>query len=511
MEKKGKVYLVGAGPGDPGLLTLRAKEVLEEADVIVYDYLAHPEILEFAKKAEKIYVGKTAGKHTLPQNEINQLLIDKAKAGKIVVRLKGGDPFIFGRGGEEAEELVKEGILFEVVPGVTSAIAVPAYAGIPLTHRAYASSVAFVTGHEDPKKTDSAIHWEKLTKGVDTLVFLMGVGRLPIIVEELLKHGRSPNTPVAIIRWGTLPEQETIIGTLNEIVDKAEKKGIRPPAIIVVGEVVRLREKLNWWEKKPLFGKKILITRTQEQASEMAKMLRTLGAKCYVVPTIAIVPPLNWEPLDNAIAQLNKYDWCLFTSVNGVKYFRQRLESLGKDVRVMNNVKIGVIGEKTAQALKEWGIFPDLMPKEFRAEALAEALKETDIKGKKILLARAEKARDILPEELKAAGAEVDIIPVYRTVLPKEKKEDIKKIFKEGIDIIVFTSSSTVKHLAALIEPKTLSELLKDVTIACIGPVTAKTLSNFGLKTHIMPTTYTIKSLIEKIVQWEITSDFNIA
>ncbi|HDD35542.1 MAG TPA: uroporphyrinogen-III C-methyltransferase [Candidatus Desulfofervidus auxilii] len=502
MEKQGKVYLVGAGPGDSGLITLKAKEILEKADVVIYDYLAPAEILEYAKNAEMLYVGKTAGKHTLSQDKINQLLIEKAKTGKIVVRLKGGDPFIFGRGGEEAEELVKANIPFEVVPGVTSAIAVPAYAGIPLTHRAYASSVAFITGHEDPQKPNSSICWEKLTQGVDTLVFLMGVGHLSAIVEKLIHYGRPQNTPVAIIRWGTLPDQETLISTLGNVVKDAKKRNLKPPAIIVIGEVVKLREKLNWWEKKPLFGKKILVTRTQEQASEIVKLLQSLGAKCYSVPTISIIPPSNLELLDKAIAQLKTYDWCLFTSVNGVKYFFERLEYFNKDVRAFGNVKIGVIGAKTAQALRQKGIKPDIMPNEFRAEALADALLKLGIKDKKILLARAEKARDVLPETLKAAGANIDIVPVYQTIIPKDKKVILKKLFDEGIDIIVFTSSSTVKHLAILMQPQSLSQVLKGIIIACIGPVTAQTLSEFGLSADIIPTTFTIESLVEKMIAY---------
>ncbi|MDL1970734.1 MAG: uroporphyrinogen-III C-methyltransferase [Candidatus Desulfofervidaceae bacterium] len=502
MRTTAKVYLIGAGPGDPELLTLKAKRLLEKAEVVIYDYLAHPQLLDYAPQAEKIYVGKTAGRHTLSQEEINALLVKKAQEGKMVVRLKGGDPFIFGRGGEEAEELIKNGISFEVVPGVTSAIAVPAYAGVPLTHRAYASSVAFITGHEDPTKKDSAINWEKLATGVDTLVFLMGVGHLPLIVDQLISHGRSPETPVAIIRWGTLPEQQTVRGTLSNIVAEAEKAAIRPPAIIVVGRVVELREFLNWWEKKPLFGKKILVTRAQGQASLMVKQLQDLGARCYIFPTIEIAPPASWEALDKAITKLNQYDWCLFTSVNGVVYFRERLEYLGKDVRALAGVKIGVIGEKTAGALQDWGIKPDIMPGEFRAEALAETLTKAGIKGKRILLPRAEKARDVLPVTLQSAGAEVEVVPTYRTVLPEVKKEEFKKLLIKGVDIITFTSSSTVKHLAQLVNPESLSDLLEDVTIACIGPITAKTAQDLGLKVDVMPEKYTIEALIKAIVNY---------
>lgn len=499
--ERGKVYLVGAGPGDPNLITLKAKRILSKAEVVIYDYLAHSRIIDYAPLfAERIYVGKTAGRHTLSQSKINQLLVEKAREGKLVVRLKGGDPFIFGRGGEEAEALAKENVSFEIVPGVSSAIAVPAYAGIPLTHRFYASSVAFITGHEDPNKADSVINWEKLAKGVDTLVFLMGVGNLPFIVQKLLENGLSLKTPVAIIRWGTLPEQRTIVGTLEDIVGLAEKNKLKPPAIIVVGKVVNLRKLLNWWEKKSLFGKKILITRTKEKAEEMAMKLEELGARCYVFPTIEVIPPEDFSPLDNAIFNLSNYHWLIFTSVNGVIFFRKRLEKLGKDVRALGSIKVAVIGEKTSEALMDWGIGSDLMPNEFRAEALVEALAKSHIKGKKILLARAEKAREILPEALKKMGAQIDVVPTYKTVLPKDKKGEVKNIFREGIDVVTFTSSSTVLHLAELLDGDI--SLLKDVAIACIGPVTKSTAEDLGLKVDIIPSTYTTDALIKAIVDY---------
>ncbi len=506
MPKTAKVYLVGAGPGDPELLTLKAKRLLGEADVVIYDYLAHETLLSYAPQAEKIYVGKTAGRHTLPQPEINALLVRKAQEGYVVVRLKGGDPFIFGRGGEEAEELVKAGIDFEIVPGITSAIAVPAYAGIPLTHRACASSVAFVTGHEDPTKHESSIDWEHLAKGVDTIVFLMGVGRLPFIAEQLKRYGRLPDTPVAVIRWGTLPEQEVLIGNLDNIADLARKKGLKPPAIIVVGNVVKLRQILNWWETKPLFGKRILITRAQAQASAMMKGLQALGARCYLIPTIKIVPAKDRRPVDTAIKNLSFYDWCLFTSVNGVIYFRKRLESLGYDVRALSHLKFGVIGEKTAQALLAWGIKPDLMPDEYRAESLAEALLKDDLKDKRIIIPRARLARDVLPETLQKAGAKVDVVTVYETVVPEDKKEELERIISEGIDVITFTSSSTVKHLAKLVSPKDLVDLLDKVKVACIGPITADTAREFGLRVDIMPSKYTIDALIEAIANHFVQS-----
>jgi len=320
MSKEGKVYLVGAGPGDPGLITLKAIECLAEADVVFYDNLANRAFLRYASDAaELIYVGKKGGHHTLAQHEINRLIVEKALSGKKVVRLKGGDPFIFGRGGEEAEELVAAGIEFEVVPGITSAIAVPAYAGIPLTHRSYTSTVAFITGHEDPTKESSSIAWEKIATGAGTLVFLMGVGNLEKIADALITHGRDPMTPVAIIRKGTEADQQTVTGSLQDIAQKARSSGIKPPAIIVVGDVVRLRDRLKWYETKPLFGKNIIVTRARAQASEFSKKLASLGANPIEFPTIEVVPPDDWSELDNAISELDQYDWLIFTSVNGVR------------------------------------------------------------------------------------------------------------------------------------------------------------------------------------------------
>ena len=351
---KGKVYLVGAGPGDPELLTLKGRRLLGEAEVVIYDFLAHPSLLKFiSPAAETIYVGKKGGDHTLPQGDINQLIIDRAQTGKQVVRLKGGDPFIFGRGGEEAEELFKAGIPFEVVPGITSAIAVPAYAGIPLTHRRYNSSVAFITGHEDPLKDQTGLDWEKLATGVETLVFLMGYKNLPRIVERLIQNGRPPRTPAALIRWGTTPEQITVTGSLEEIVPLAEAAGLGPPAILVVGSVVELRDRLSWFERRPLFGKQIVVTRTREQASDLVVRLENLGAHCLEFPTIRLAPPSSWEELDQSIRSLSSYDWILFTSPNGVEAFFERLAALGFDLRDLKGLQIGAIGPATAEAFKD--------------------------------------------------------------------------------------------------------------------------------------------------------------
>ena len=502
--KKGIVYLVGAGPGDPGLLTIMAKECLEKADVVIYDYLANEAFLNHAdEKAELIYVGKKGGDHTISQEEINKLIVEKAQQGLTVVRLKGGDPFIFGRGGEEAEELAKAGVSFQVVPGVTSAVAVPAYAGIPLTHRDYTSTVAFITGHEDPTKETSSIAWDKLATSAGTLVFLMGVGNLPQIAESLMAFGRSPDTAVALIHRGTVPAQRTIVGTLRDIAERAQKEALKPPAIIVVGDIVNLRKTLNWFENKPLFGKRIVVTRAREQASGFLGRLTELGAACIEFPTIQVVPPKSWDPLDRAMMRLERYQWLLFTSVNGVKYFFDRLGDLGFDVRELKDMKVGAIGPKTAEAVYEKGIRPDLVPDEYRAEAVVEAFKKWDVKGIKILLPRAAKAREVLPTELVKMGASVEEIPAYQTIKPDHDKGRVKGMLEKGeIDMVTFTSSSTVSNFVDMFhaERKHLKAWMAHVAVACIGPVTAKTAEEKGLSVSLISEEYTIEALTDAIV-----------
>lgn len=497
-EPKGTVYLVGAGPGDPGLLTLKGKRCLEEAEVIVYDYLANERLLAYTRPdAERIYVGKRGGEHTLSQREINALLIDRARAGKTVVRLKGGDPFIFGRGGEEAEALVEAGIPFEVVPGITSAIAAPAYAGIPLTHRDLASTVAFVTGQEDPVKEISGIDWQALAH-VGTVVFLMGVKQLPEIVKRLIAHGRPPDTPVAVIRWGTRAEQETVVGTLHDIQEKAE--GLTPPAVTVVGEVVRLRDRLRWFEGKPLFGRRIVVTRAREQQSAFAELLERYGAEVLECPTIAILPPEDWTDLDEALDRISSYHWLIFTSVNGVHFFLQRLRERGRDLRAIAGIKVAAIGPATASALEESGLRPDCIPQEYRAEALVETLRG-DLRGMRFLLPRAAEAREALPEGLRGRGAVVEVVPTYRTVKVADHTRRIRELLQaKRIDAVTFTSSSTVVNFVEMFPGEDLPTLFRDVTIACIGPVTAETLARYGLTTHIMPEEYTIPALAHALL-----------
>lgn len=499
-ERTGKVYLIGAGPGDPGLITLKGVRCLEEADVVAYDALANPRLLQHARPdAERIYVGKRGGDHALPQEEIGRLLVERARAGKIVARLKGGDPFVFGRGGEEAEELAEAGVPFEVVPGVTSAVAGPAYAGIPLTHRACTSTVAFVTGHEDPTKPDTRIAWDKIATGIGTLVFFMGVGQLPEIVRRLVEHGRSPETAAAVVRWGTRADQEVVTGTLATIVERS--RGMKPPALIVVGEVVGLREKLRWAEARPLFGTRILVTRAREQASELARLLEAQGAEVVEFPAIAIRPPESWGPLDAAIGRLRDYRWLIFTSANGVRYFWERLAAAGKDARDLAGITCCAIGPATAAAMAQRGVRADLVPAEFKAEGLVEALRDRPIAGARILVARAAEAREVLPEELTRLGAQVDVVAAYRTVRSAENAEELRALLRERrIHAVTFTSSSTVTHLLDLLGPEA-GELLTGVVVASIGPITAETAARHGIASQIEPGAYTIPALVEAIAQ----------
>jgi uroporphyrinogen III methyltransferase / synthase len=499
---KGMVYLVGAGPGDPGLLTLKAKRCIENADVIIYDNLANRIFLDYAKEnAERIYVGKEGGKHTLSQDKINDLIVHKAEQGLTVVRLKGGDPFVFGRGGEEAQVLVQAGVPFEVIPGVTSAIAVPAYAGIPLTHREHTSTVAFITGHEDPTKESSDIAWDKLATGAGTLVFLMGVGNLEKIALRLMEHGRAPETPVAVIRKGTVPEQRTVTGSLSDIAQIAEQEKIKAPAVIVVGDVVRLRSELNWFEEKPLFGKRIIVTRAREQASEFLSALSEMGAECLEFPTIKVIPPESWEGLDRGIGNTETYHWLILTSVNGVKYFFDRLETLGRDVRDLKGVKIAAIGPATAEAVKSKGLRIDLIPEEYRAESVVEAFRKEGIQGKRILLPRALEAREVLPQELLKLGAVVDVVEAYRTVKPEEDREAVMALLRQGdIHMVTFTSSSTVSNFMDMFQGVPVLEWMEKTAVACIGPVTAKRAQDQGLKVSLVAPEYTIPSFTQAIV-----------
>jgi uroporphyrinogen III methyltransferase/synthase len=504
-KHRGIVYLVGAGPGDPGLLTVKGKECLEQADVVLYDYLANPALLLHAPaNAEHIYVGRRGRGRYQEQSEINRLLIERAKSGQVVVRLKGGDPFVFGRGGEEAEAVAAAGVPFEVVPGVTAAVAVPAYAGIPVTHRTLASTMTIVTGHEDPSKGTTVIDWPKLAGTSGTLVFMMGMKTLPMIVARLLKDGRSPETPVAAVRWGTRADQRTIIGTLRDIVVKTQQARLEPPTVIVVGEVVKLREQLNWFEKRPLFGKRIVLTRAQEQAREFSRLLAAYGAETIEAPTIQIVPPASWKGVDQAIARLADYSWVIFTSMNGVASFMERLKLARKDVRALAHLQIGAIGPRTAEELARHGLTPDIVPSEYQAEGLLAALGTHDLRGKRVLIPRAEVAREMLPEQLREKGATVDVISVYRTIAPEVDLNRLKAHIESGvIDAVTFTSSSTVRNFVDMMGGVEQARRLgTKTTVACIGPITAQTAEESGLPVTIMPAENTVSALTQAIVRY---------
>lgn len=505
--KLGKVYLVGAGPGDPGLITVRGRYLLEKAEVVVYDYLANTRLLRHVPKdATFIYAGKRGhGEHKHTQEEINQLLVDHALDGKTVVRLKGGDPFIFGRGGEELERLYEAGVPFEVVSGVTSATAAATYAGIPITHRNYTASVAFITGHEDPSKKDSSIDWDKLATGAGTIVVYMGIKNLPIIVENLQKHGRDPKTPVAVVRWASTPEQKTVVGTLETITEVVAKAEIRPPSLIVIGEVVKLRDTIDWFEKRPLFGRRIVVTRTREQASQLIAELEESGASCFECSTIDIRPVDSYAVLDAELERVDEYHWILFSSLNGVTYFFKRLFEKGMDTRELKGPQVAAVGRSTADLLLNYGIKADLIPDVFTSEGLADKLLDLGVEGRNILIPRAEKGREILPESLRGAGAQVSIAPVYKNVLPEKSTDELRAELEKGVDMVTFTSSSTVRNFLSLLEGengKSPKELLEGVKIAAIGPITAKTVTDNGLKVDIQPEEHTIEAMVKAIVDY---------
>ncbi len=504
-KPKGIVYLVGAGPGNPELITLKGKELLSKADVIIYDSLINEELLSYAKEeCEIIFVGKRKGHKVLDQDEINKLLVDRARKNKTVVRLKGGDPCIFGRGGEEAEELARNNVEFEIVPGVSSISSVPAYAGVSLTHRGFNSSFAVVTGHENPYSPQCDIDWDALSK-METIVFLMSLDNTKDIMNKLMEHGMSPKTPVLITSCGTTPFQKTITGMVSDIADKLDKMTtpFTTPAITVVGEVVSLRKSINWFEKKPLYGKKILLTRPKHQIKEMVQLLRNHGGQVIEFPTIEISPPSSWSEIDKSLKNMAEYDYVIFTSANGVNIYLNRALSLGIDSRIFGGLTIIAIGEKTDLALRKFGLRADIIPKSFVAESILEFFKGKELTDKKILLPRAAKARNLLPQELKKRGAVVKTIPCYNTIIPEHNQKTLNKVktlLKKGeIDIVTFTSSSTVTNFFTLLDNLPIH---KKTVFATIGPVTSNTLSSYGIRPHITAKTYTTEGLVSCIIHY---------
>jgi uroporphyrinogen III methyltransferase/synthase len=498
---KGKVFLVGAGPGDPGLLTLKGRDILSLADVVVYDALVNAQLLDWTKPgALKIYVGKRGHQHAKEQNDINDLLVKHALRGKRVARLKGGDPLLFGRGGEEAAHLHEHHIAFEIIPGVTSASGASAYAGIPLTDRRLSSMITMVTGHESEGKSMSPVEWSRISRK-STLVIFMGLDQLPTITERLLHHLWDAKLPAAAIRWGSTAHQEIIEGTLGTIAAKAREARMTSPVLIIIGEVVRLRKKIRWFDNLPLFGRKIVITRTLEQAPEFARLLEASGAEVLSFPTIQILPPADWVATDRALEELTSYDWLLFTSVNGVSAFFNRLKTRGMDVRELKGIRIGAIGPKTSARLTNAGLKVDAFPDEYRAEALADVIGQ--VKGCRVLLARATEARDILPKTLEARGAQVTIAPVYRTVKTRHLADEVKKrLLAQEIDAVTFTSSSTVSGFMQHFTTKERRHIFEKTKAAAIGPITAGTLKEYGIRPSIRASSYTIEALARALVKY---------
>jgi uroporphyrinogen III methyltransferase/synthase len=498
------VYLIGTGPGDPGLISVRGLRYLSSADVILYDHLVHPRLLRYARQdAEKIDVG-SAAPQPLDQEAISYLIVEKAREGKVVARLKWGDPFVFDRGGQEALFLHEQGVRFEVVPGIPAAIGTPGYAGVPITYPGGGDTVTFVRGHEDESSTAPPIEWGALAKLGGTVVCYAGPQQLPEMLKALLSHGFEKDEPAAIVYDGTLPTQQTIDGTLEQLA--ANKTLLHKPAILVVGRVAALRQHLRWFDERPLFGKRVVITRSREQAGELVELLESLGAETIGAPMIRIVPPDDYGPLDKAVAEASTYDWIVFTSINGVDAFMRRLKAGDGDVRDLKGVKLVAIGPITGEHLAFHGVKADLSPAESRAEAIVQALRARgELTGKRFLLPRADLAREVLPEELRKAGAEVTEVTAYKTVLAEIEREGDPDIYRmlleKRIDVVTFTSASTVRNFAKVFGAEQAADLLRTTAVASIGPVTAEAAEQFGIKTTIMPKEYTTSALVDAIVE----------
>jgi uroporphyrinogen III methyltransferase / synthase len=509
----GTVYLIGGGPGDPELVTQKAVRCLGRADLILYDALVHPDLLKFCRPdAERVFVGKRAGRPQERQVEINQRLIAAARGGRTVARLKGGDPYLFGRGSEEAEALAAARVPFEVVPGVPSPSAAMAYAGMSPTHRDLSSSVAYVTATESPEKDRSSHEWSKLATATQTLVIFMGMRKLDVLMELLIQNGRPADCPAAVIQWASTPQQRTVVGTVANIAERAAAAGLGMPALTVVGEIVRLREKLRWYDTKPLFGKRVLVTRAREQSESLAQALREAGAVAVELPMISIQPPSDPAPLQRAVKRLRDYRFVVFTSQNGVQAFFKALAAEGGDSRALGECRVAAIGPGTAEALAPFGIKPDVVPEDYRGEALAEAILRAHsgaaamsgkpLAGVKVLLARAAVARDVLPDTLREAGAEVDVVPAYEThgASPEARMRLRELLQNRELDVITFTASSTVSHTLSALAPDG-PDLLRDLTLASIGPITSQTAADAGLQVHVTAEEYTIQGLVHALTR----------
>ncbi len=509
-ELPGKVYLVGAGPGDPGLLTVKGLRCLQQADVVVYDRLMDPALLQSASPdAERVFVGKERGRQALTQEEINDLLVDRANSGQSVVRLKGGDPFVFGRGGEEAQTLAANAIPFEVVPGITSAIAAAAYAGIPVTQRRLATCFTVVSGSEDPSKPESVIPWDVLARTGGTLVVLMGWAALQSILETLKQEGMAPDTPVALVRWGTWKKQQTVEGTLADVVARAKEAGLSPPVVAIIGPVAGLRQELRWFDRQPLFGKKVLITRSRTQASRLRTLIEEQGAEPIELPSIEIAPLEDYSTLDSSLARygllpqesttggIGKY-WAIFASANAVDAVFARLEACGLDARAFANATVGAIGPATAEALERRGIRADFVPTTSVSEAVVQELADREWTGIPVLLPGADIGRDALAQGLADLGASVERVAAYRTITPANAAQDARQLLAQGVDVVTFTSSSTVRNLLDLLDGD--RGLLEGSLIACIGPVTAGTARELGLRVDLEASEHTVEGLVQSLV-----------
>ncbi len=500
-HSKGVVYLVGAGPGDPQLITVKGADALKQADVVIYDHLVSTRLLAYCSPtARLIYAGKEQGRHTKPQAEIHRLLVRFANAGKRVVRLKGGDPCLFGRGGEEALALAKARVPFEIIPGVTSAIAVPAYAGIPVTHREVSSSVAIITGHEDPTKPASGIRWAQLATATDTLICLMGVGTLGETARRLIRHGRAASTPCAVIEWGTFPQQRTVTGTLSTIASRCAAAGLKPPAVVVVGAVARLRARLNWFERKPLFGRRVIVTRpTDDRTDQLAERLEALGADVVRLPAIALAPVESNGRFRQAINDIGRFDWVFFTSPEGIHWFRRMLAGARRDLRILHGCHIGAIGPKTSASIERLGIHVDFLPRAFSQDGMVHELRRRKLAGKRALILSARDSRDVLEQGLRAEGMEVLKVPLYQTVVPHDLARRVRAAFTRPVDYVTVTSSSCVEHLVSALRAARLGAAVRRLPFASIGPVTSATVRRHGGRVAVEAPSATIEALAEAI------------